>query len=143
MEATPMSDESFALGEMIPALDVDEDVEYVWYLGDPVPTIGLWKRSRGSEVSIYQNTRGKGVFNGVSISAGDADATDPTVAFWDALNELVTGEGGGIDVEGCEWYEIEFLDDVVDIGINAETADIPAEVGRLFSIAQERGGEDE
>lgn len=138
-----MSDENLALGKMIPALDVDEDVEYVWYVGDPVPTIGLWKRSRGSEVPIYQNTRGKGVFNGVSISDGDIDATDPTAAFWDALDELVTGEGDGIDVEGCEWYEIEFLNDVAGIGINAETADIPAEVGQLFSIAQERGGSDD
>jgi hypothetical protein len=128
---------------MISALDVDEDVEYVWYVGDPVPTVGLWKRTRGHEVPIYQNTRGEAVFNGLSVSDGDIDATEPTSAFWNALNELINSDAEKIDVGYSKWFEIEFINAVAGIGIDKDDSENPIEVGQLFSIAQERGDNDD
>jgi len=122
---------------MIPALDDLEKIEYYWYVGDPIPTVGLWKRTGRYEMPIFQNTRGQGVFNGLDTDDGDIDGTEPTDAFWSALEDVVDQDGGGVDIEGCEWFEREFIHALLGVAAETDEDDIPTEVGQLFAFVRE------
>lgn len=117
---------------MIPLLDDPEEVEYYWYVGDPVPTVGLYKRTGRYETPIYQNTRGKGVFVGAEVDVGNVDETEPTGAFWEALDKIVNGDEG-IEVSETEWYENEFLYELLAIAEDTDADDLPTEIGQLFA----------
>jgi hypothetical protein len=118
------------------------DQEYVWYIGDPVATVGLWRREDGTEFPVYQQTRGQAVFNSRHADESNIGTEEPTTAFFDALRSLNHGDydpetDDGLDVEGCEWYEVEFLNELLRIAAEQEP---PESVGRLFAHAQVRGG---
>ena len=129
-----------------PELTDPADEGYVWYIGDPVTTVGLWRREGDTEFPVYQQTRGQAVFNTRHADESTIDTEDPTPAFFDALQELNNGAydpetDDGLDVEGCKWYEIEFLDSLLGV---ASQGDLPASIGRLFVHAEMRlsgGGE--
>jgi len=129
----------------IPELTDPADEEYVWYIGDPVATVGLWRREGDTEFPVYQQTRGEAVFNSRHADESSIGTKDPTAAFFDALRELNNGEydpetDDGLDVEGCEWYEIEFLNALLGV---AGQGNLPASIGRLFVHAEMRDGGDE
>lgn len=128
---------------MMPALGIEGDVEYVWYVSDPVQVVGLWKRTPRYEFPLYQNTRGQAVFNAADADEGNADEYEPTDAFWQAIEQLTEpiGEGEPIDVRDCEWYEREFISEVMGLMAEHEGDDIPAEIGQL--LASVDGGDDE
>ena len=128
--------------------------EYVWQIGDPVPHTGLWVRYNEDELPddgmraeypIYQNTRGMGVYNATDPETSNADAVEPTDAFWEALRSMHNGDmGEGIGVEDCEWYEVEFVHSVMSMMIEHDADDLPMEIGELFDHAtrEVRGGEE-
>lgn len=125
----------------LPSFEHITNREYVWMVGDPVPSVGLWVRYESDEefedsgeYPIYQNTRGKGMFNSTNIDINTSDVTEPTAAFWDALRQLQTPGEERIDVEDCEWYEREFVNSL--IGVLQQEGDKPEEIGELFAQAQ-------
>ncbi|MFW5896322.1 MAG: hypothetical protein ACOCUA_02950 [archaeon] len=120
---------------MIPLLEDLERVEYFWYVSDPVPAVGLWKRTGRYEMPIYQNTRGMGVFNALSEDEGSETDREPTDAFWDALEDVVSE--GEIDAQGCEWYETEFIHTLLNVAAECDEEDLPTEIGQLFAYVKE------
>jgi len=130
----------------IPQLAYPEDDEYVWYVSDRVATVGLWRREGDTEFPIYQQTRGEALFNSRHVDEGNIGTEDPTAAFFDALLAVECGEydpetDDGVDVAGCEWYEVEFLDELLRLAAQGET---PISIKRLSVHAQVRdGGGDE
>jgi len=120
------------------------DGEYVWYVGDPLATVGLWRREGDTEFPVYQQTRGKAVFNARHADESTIGTEEPTTAFFDALRALDNGEydpetDDGLNVAGCEWYEVEFLDALLRI---AAQGDVPSSIEQLFVHAQVRDGGD-
>jgi hypothetical protein len=120
------------------------DGGYVWYVGDPVATVGLWRREGDTEFPVYQQTRGKAVFNARHADESTIGTEEPTTAFFDALRALDNGEydpetDDGLNVAGCEWYEVEFLDALLGI---AAQGDVPSSIEQLFVHAQVRDGGD-
>ena len=120
---------------MIGVLDELERIEYYWYVSDPIPAVGLWKRTGRYEMPIYQNTRGVGVFNALSEDEGSDTDREPTDAFWDALEDVVTD--AEIDAEDCEWYEREFIYQLLDVAAESDPDDLPTEIGQLFAYVRE------
>jgi len=122
------------------------DGEYVWYVGDPLATVGLWWREGDTEFPVYQQTRGQAMFNSRRADESAIGTEDPTPAFFDALRALEYGEydpetDDGLDVEGCEWYEVEFLNSLLRVAAQGE---MPTSIKRLSVHAQMRdGGGDE
>ena len=126
--------------------------EYVWQIGDPVPTTGLWVRYNEDELPddgvraeypIYQNTRGMCVYNATDPETSNAGESEPTDAFWQALGAMHNGQmSEGIDVEDCEWYEVEFINSLVGMLVEHDADDLPMEIGELFDHAtrEVRGG---
>jgi len=126
----------------IPELTDPTDEKYIWYVGDPVATVGLWRREDGTEFPVYQQTRGQAVFNSRRVNESTIDTADPTPAFFDALRSLGSGDydpetDDGLDVEGCEWYEVEFLNELLRVSAEQEP---PESIRRLLAHAQARDG---
>lgn len=131
----------------IPALDAISNREYVWMIGDPVPSVGLWVRYGedesefpAGEYPIYQNTRGKAMFNSTNPGVNTSAVESPTAAFWDALRQLHDGTGDRIDVGDCEWYEREFVNSLLGVLTQDEEA-YPEEIGELLAHAEDAGGD--
>jgi len=125
-----------------PARTILADKEYVWYVDDPVATVGLWRREGDTEFPIYQQTRGLAVFNSRHADESTIGTEDPTPAFFGALQELNNGgydpeTDDGLDVVGCEWYEVEFLDELLRV---AAEQGPPESIRRLVAHAQVRDG---
>jgi len=113
------------------------DDEYVWYIGDPVAIVSLWRRRDSTEFPIYQQTRGHAVFNSRQPDSCSMDTAEPTDAFFNALQALDSGEydpktDDGLDVKGCEWYEIEFLKELFMFVADNEP---PTSIKELFVYA--------
>jgi len=122
----------------IPALDNDEDIEYKWHVGEPVALVSLWKVTPTYEFPIYQQTRGYAVFNSSEHESGNIDSVDPTPAFWTALRDVIDEETSEVDVEDCEWYESEFIGELLNVAALDEGGML-MEIGQLFAIALRRG----
>lgn len=122
---------------MIPALDDRDEIEYRWYVGDYVKTVGLWKRTPTYGFPIYQNTRGKAIFNAAEIERGNIESTEPTAAFFDVVAAIPDPDAGVIDTEGCEWYEREFVGELFEVAASCDDGDLPVEIGQLIDYAQE------
>ena len=128
---------------MIPLLDDPDEVDYYWYVGDPLPTVSLYKRTGRYEMPIYENTRGQAVFHGADVDDGTSDEHEPTDAFWSALETFIDGRAERIDVEECEWYEREFLQSLVNVGAETDPERVPTEIGQLFAqVDDDYGGGD-
>jgi len=126
----------------IPGLTDPADDEYIWYVGDPVATVGLWRREGDTEFPVYQQNRGVAMFNSRYADESTIGTEEPTTAFFDALRSLNNGgydpeTDDGLDVEGCEWYEVEFLNELLRVAAEQEP---PESIRRLFAHAQVRAG---
>lgn len=134
---------------MIPELETATARTYVFYVGEPIGSVGLWKRYDDSldedvpeafarEYPIFQNTRGRGIWNSSDTETSNVGLKEPTDAFWRALQQLASEQQsltGGIDVDECEWYEVEAIQSVVDMTLSVDADDIPAEIGGLLAYA--------
>lgn len=83
--------------------------EYVFFVGEHIKTVSLWRRIGDKEHPIYANTRGQCEW--YSFDAGECEntaETKPTEAFWKALRKISNGEGR-FSIEECEWYEREVV----------------------------------
>lgn len=124
---------------MIPALDNDEELKYVFYVGENIGAVGLWKRTPEYEFPIFQNTRGQGVFMSPDVNFGNLNKVEPTDEFYDAVRQITDSDVMEIDVEDCEWYEREFVHAVVNMAAEKGRDGIPTEVGQLVTHAEMRG----
>jgi len=118
-----------------------DDLEYVWYLGDEVRTVGLWRREGEREHPIYQNTRGRAMWN--SFETDNYQGTTPirpTEAFWDAAAALAGATDhepeDEIDISDCDWFEREFLQAFHHV-------ESPPETVELLRYAAERYHDDD
>ena len=134
----------------IPPLNIEQTRTYVFYIGEPIGTVGLWKRYQGDdggeEYPIYQNTRGRGIWNSCDTATTNQDCEHPTDAFWRVLEQLTNGQrtlDGGFDVEDCYWYEIETLESVMAMATQHDADDLPVEIGGLLAYAESGRWEDE
>ncbi|WP_256394143.1 hypothetical protein [Natronoarchaeum rubrum] len=136
----------------LPSLDGEPRRVYHFEVGDPVGTVGLWKRYASDEFDefvaeypIYQNTRGQGVWNSEDVDTRNTDETDPSAAFWRALKTITTAEPGEpIDVRECEWYERELINSLLSMReLEHAGEELPHEIGELLAYAELRGESDE
>ena len=123
--------------------------EYVFYVGERVGTVGLWKRydddygddavppQYTQEYPIVQNTRGRWMWNASDESEGNVDSIDPTDEFWRGLEQIANGELRGLEIDP-EWYEAEVIGELLDLCHAVDGDELPTEIGGLLAYAKER-----
>lgn len=114
--------------------------KYVWYIGDPIPSTGLWVRKNGNEYPIYENTRGQQAWYSFEVGEFDnAQITELSDAFIEWLahhhrvrnglveNESIFPASTIVDDEpdaDPEWYEIELLNTIDNPDLTPEQEDL-------------------
>ena len=123
--------------------------EYVFYVGERVGTVGLWKRydddygdeetppQYTQEYPIVQNTRGRWMWNASDESAGNVDSTAPTDEFWRGLEQIAIGEFADLELD-CEWYEAELIGELLDLCHAVDGDNLPTEIGGLLAYAEQQ-----
>jgi hypothetical protein len=130
--------------------------EYHFYIGEQIGTVGLWKEYDDDygdeetphqftkEYPIFQNTRGRGIWNSNSSDETTMNRRDPTDEFWRGLAKIAAqGPKAQFDFDG-EWYEAEVIQSIIDLSISLRGEAMPSEVGGLLVYAEEgrwKGGE--
>lgn len=127
----------------IPAVKAGLVKDYVFFIGDPIRTVSLWKRygepedavpeEYTAEYPIYANTRGQGVWNTEEPGETNQETVEPTDAFWNAVWDIRHNDSGSIDVEDCEWYEREVIQSLLHMLHDEATT---VEMGGLFAYAE-------
>jgi len=130
--------------------------EYHFYIGEPVGTVGLWQQydddygdgetplQYTQEYPIFQNTRGRGVWNSDSIDETTMDRREPSDDFWRALAVIAEqGPASRLGFEG-EWYEAEVIQSIIDLAMSIDGEPLPSEIGGLLVYAEDerwKGGD--
>jgi len=131
----------------LPAIEASMAREYVFYVGDKVGSVSLWKRYDDDygdeevptqftqEYPIVQNTRGRWMWNGSDESAGNVGSIEPTDEFWRGLEQIANGDLRGLEIDP-EWYEAELIGELLDLCHAVDGDDLPTEIGGLLAYAQ-------
>jgi len=120
----------------VPLGDDDSEITYLWAVSENIKATGLWKHGLGYEYPVYQNTRGKAVFNSAVPGSGTSEWVQPSNAFWEMMTAYANG-ADEIKVEEAEWYEVEFLEALDGVLRTSDQSEIPSEIGQLLSYAEE------
>jgi len=120
-------------------LQTNQEITYQWYVAEPIPTVTLYKSTEIYEIPLYTNGHGQATFHSIDPECGNIEAVEPSDGFWRALDGL-RGEGPP-PADGCEWYEVEFLNELIAFANSVDNGDVPTEIEQLMSVAHERSQE--
>jgi len=130
--------------------------EYHFYIGEPVGTVGLWKRYDDDyadgetpvqftqEYPIAQNTRGRMIWNSDRPDETNMNCCAPTDEFWAALKQIADGQPEEPIEADVEWYEAEIIESVINMALTFDGEELPTEIGGLLAYAKEgkwKGGD--